>query len=831
MEVQDGYYADGYYHVQDNIDFTFHSVENQEERKRKTKDEVESIVTEYVYAALEKFCNENGPLMNRFAHPFFVRYAWRMYDNNNQNTMASAPVLLVPSTRPICYVFNDKIDDTSGGHYWTKVSYSCIGAFGRLYFKIVNINAIKSELEKWRDVVTGIDFFVSDPVQTYHSDKKITGWDTYATFIKNYGSKSYISLAQDFTLGKEEYGTEYDDIKDDEDFVKVEFKDSAKGDREYDFTELYRIKKNTDFKDDEQKGRWDIRKNRRKRSDGTPSLYFRLPYKTKTEMQEQLLTIMNFYRVQTIGMKELIGDKDGKGMKDFSEPVYPKKLLLSALLNRHRMTDDFDSHSSIVAKSMINYNSRLFVGNVSIGLFSGYAPGACLPNEKGVNGTLYVKTYIKKNNREYAVVSKGDAVVTWLHYWYYPDIDAYMVELVFVSGRQCKMATLDLERSNTLNGSFWYNDMSSPVWRDIDYGSDAVQEIIGSDFDNGEMINYPNQVMYTPVNNPFTWPAAYRDTAGGARVNALGVNTAEVSTGQFGTFAIFAFCNDGVWAIDIGHDGSPKSVHLATGDVIAADGNNAAGVIRTHDTLMFISDSGQLMTIAGSQSMSLSDTLAQGYGYVFGIEDIDRLDEVLAAMKTSMVYDFVPFTHYANGARLGYDQYNERVYVYNKSFAYSYVYSLRSKAWAVVTNAFDKIISSYPRAYAFRGNVACEIGAVNSFHDGNMMSREEAMNTYVDTLIISRPIKIFADDTTFKRIRSMAADMSRNGIETQVALFGTRDFDKFCYVTSSNDRFIRSVIGSPYKAYIVAIHAKMRYSDALTAMDFKAEEVQTNKPR
>lgn len=827
MEVQDGYYADGYYHVQDNIDFTFHSVENQEERKRKTKDEVESIVTEYVYAALEKFCNENGPLMNRFAHPFFVRYAWRMYDNNNQNTMASAPVLLVPSTRPICYVFNDKIDDTSGGHYWTKVSYSCIGAFGRLYFKIVNINAIKSELEKWRDVVTGIDFFVSDPVQTYHSDKKITGWDTYATFVKNYGSKSYISLAQDFTLGKEEYGTDEDDIKDEEDFVKVQFVNGSNGDREYGFTELFRTKKNTNFKDNDQRKRWQPDYM----TDNRPSLYFRLPYKTKTEMQEQLLAIMNFYRVQTIGMKELIGDKNGNGMKDFSDPVYPKKLTLSALLNRYRMTDDFDSHSSIVAKSMINYNSRLFVGNVGIGLYGGYIPGSCLPNEEGSEGTLYVKTYIKKNNREYSVVSKGPAVVSWLHYWYYPDIDAYKADLLFVGPGQYKMATLDLERSNTLNGSYWYKNMESPEWTYTDGSQAEVREIMTSTFDNGAIVNYPNQVMYTPVNNPFTWPAAYRDTAGGARVNALGVNTAEVSTGQFGTFAIFAFCNDGVWAIDIGHDGSPKSVHLATGDVIAADGNNAAGVIRTHDTLMFISDSGQLMTIAGSQSMSLSDTLAQGYGYVFGMEDIERLDEVLAAMGANMVYDFVPFTHYANGAGLGYDQYNERVYVYNPSFAYSYVYSLRSKAWAVVTNAFDKIISSYPRTYAFRGNVACEMGAVNSFHDNNLMNREDAMNTFVDTLIISRPIKIFADDTTFKRIRSMAADMSRNGIETQVALFGTRSFDKFCYVTSSRDRFIRSVIGSPYKAYIVAIHAKMRYSDALTAMDFKAEEVQTNKIR
>jgi hypothetical protein len=707
------------------------------------------------------------------------------------------------------------------------VSYSCIGAFGRLYFKITNISSIKDELEKWRDVVTGIDFYVSDPVQTYHSDKKITGWDTYETFVKNYGSKSYVSLAQDFTLGKEDYGTEYDDIRDDEDFVKVQSVGQSNGDSEYDFTELFRAKKSTNFKDSEQRERWEpeIKRN------GLPALFFRLPYKTQSEMQDQLFTIMNFYRVQTIGMKELIGDKNGIGMKDFSQPVYPKKLLLSALLNRHRMEDDFDSHSSIVAKSLINYNSRLFAGNVSIGIFSGYIPGSCLPNEGGTIGTLYVKTYLKKNNREYAVVSSGPAVVSWIHYWYYPDVDAYRADLLFVSGRQCLMATLDLERSNTLNGSYWYKNMESPAWSDVDIESSSVEEMMTSEFDNGAIVNYPNQVMYTPVNNPFTWPAAYRDNAGGTIVNAVGVNTAEVSTGQFGTFAIFAFCNDGVWAIDIGHDGAPKSVHLATGDVIAAGGKNAAGVIRTHDTLMFISDSGQLMTIAGSQSMSLSDTLAQGYGYVFSIEDIDRLGEVLAAMGTSMVYDFVPFTHYADGAKLGYDQYNERVYVYNPSFAYTYVYSIRSKAWAVVTDSFDKIVSAYPRAYAFSGNEAAEIGAVNSFHDGNMMTREQAMNTFVDTLIISRPIKIFADDTTFKRIRSMAADMSRNGIETQVALFGTRDFDKFCYITSSQDRFIRSVVGSPYKAYIVAIHAKMRHSDALTAMDFKAEEVQTNKPR
>jgi hypothetical protein len=803
-------------------DYTFSDTESW--NWDKTKEEIETYFTENIYAALEKFCNENGPLMNRFAHPFFIRYAWRMYDNSNQNMMASPPVLLVPSTRPICYIFGQD-------WYDKKMSFSCVSAFGRLYFKINDIGSIKEELEKWRDVVTGIDFYVSDPVQTYHSDKKITGWDTYETFAKNYGAEYYVSIAKDFTLGKEEYGTEDDDIKDDEDFVKVEFKGGRTGDSKYDITELFPTKQRTPFKDDSYRDCWT--KGYGEEGKDVPSRYFRLPYKTKSEMQDQLLGIMSFYRVQTIDMKELIGDKNGKGMKDFSEPVYPKKLTLSALLNRHRMTDDFDSHSSIVAKCMINYNSRLFAGNISFGLFSGYAPGICLPNEQSkapdVEGMLYVKTYIKKNNKEYAVISRGNAVVAWIHYWYYPDVDAYKAELLYIGGRQCKMATLELQPSNTLNGAYWYNNMDSPAWTSVDRDSSMVEEMMSSNFDNDVMIHYPNQVMFTPVNNPFTWPAAFRDTVGGTMVNALGVNTAEVSTGQFGTFPILAFCNDGVWALDIGHDGAYKSIHLATGDVIADGGKNAP--IRTHDTLMFISDSGQLMSIAGSQSMSLSDTLAQGYGYVFGINDIDRLDEVLAAMGTSMVYDFVPFTHYADGASIGYDQYNDRVYVYNPSFRYSYVYSLRSKAWAVSTNAFDKIISSYPRTYAFRGNVACEIGAVNSFHDGNLMTREQAMNTYVDTLIISRPIKIFADDTTFKRIRSTAADMSRNGIETQVALFGTRDFEKFCYVTSSQDRFIRSVIGSPYKAYIVAIHAKMRYSDALTAMDITAEEVQTRKFR
>lgn len=832
IEVQSNYFGDGEYIHYD--DFTFHKVTNDSASKEMSKDEVETLVTDYIYAALEKFCNENGPLMNRFAHPFFVRYAWRMYDNNNQNTMASAPVLLVPQTRPMCRMFSYSTSDHPDDHYKVKASYSCFGAFGRLYFKIVNIEAIKADLEKWRDVVTGIDFYVSDPVQTYHSDKKITGWDTHETFIKNYGSKSYVSIAQDFTLDKEEYDTDENDIKDDEDYVGVEFRDPAKADMEYDFTELFRLKQLTEFKDDNVDDKW---KDGMLSDDSMhhPRLYFRLPYKTPSEMRDQLLTIMNFYRVHTIGMKELIGDKDGNGMKDFSEAVFPKRFILSALLNRHRMIDDFDSHSSMVAKCMINYNSRLFAGNVSIGLFNGYAPGICLPNEKPQmgfpEGTLYAKTYISKNNKEYAVISSGTAVISWIHFWYYPDVDAYKVDLLFIGPRTCKMTTLDLEKSNTLNGSYWYDDMSSPTWESVGRDSDIVREMMSSSYDNGAMIHYPNQVMYTPVNNPFTWPAAYRDTAGGTIINALGVNTAEVSTGQYGTFDIFAFCNDGVWTLDIGHDGTYKGISLATGDVIAAGGGNSAGVIRTHDTLMFISDSGQLMTIAGSQSMSLSDTLAQGYGYVFGMEDIDRLGEVLDAMGATVVYDFVPFTHYADGAKLGYDQYNERVYVYNPSFPYTYVYSIRSKAWAVVSYPFDKIVGSYPRAFAFRNGYVSEIGAINSFHDGNMMSREESMNTLVDTLIISRPIKIFPDDTTFKRIRSMAADMSRNGIETKVALFGTRSFDRFCYITSSQDRFIRTVIGSPYKAYIVAIHAKMRYSDALTAMDITAEEVQTRKFR
>ena len=84
-----------------------------------------------------------------------------------------------------------------------------------------------------------------------------------------------------------------------------------------------------------------------------------------------------------------------------------------------------------------------------------------------------------------------------------------------------------------------------------------------------------------------------------------------------------------------------------------------------------------------------------------------------------------------------YDYYDNRIIVFNPNKAYAYVYSLKSKMWGTMKNAFNKRVNIYPESYATNkeGKIL------------NVYVEEPSSNT--PYFLCSRPLSI-SDKETYK---------------------------------------------------------------------------------
>ena len=96
----------------------------------------------------------------QFVHPFLVRYA---YNTISGYTMQSPPVLMLPNTRrfPAMPIF-DRTEESGGG---VLKSFKTTAKF---YSATLHYWASREAIEalgEWKDIILGIDVFVSDPIQ------------------------------------------------------------------------------------------------------------------------------------------------------------------------------------------------------------------------------------------------------------------------------------------------------------------------------------------------------------------------------------------------------------------------------------------------------------------------------------------------------------------------------------------------------------------------------------------------------------------------------------------------------------------------------------------
>lgn len=129
-----------------------------------SSDENIEKVTDQIIPKVNKFISEEADDKGLFIFPFFVRYAYRLFDGTY--TRQSPPVLLTPSTTvaPIC---GYKARQEGRPPFETFIA--------AVPSKIQVRKDSNIKLNDWTDVISEIVIFVSSPIRTYDQEGRIEG--------------------------------------------------------------------------------------------------------------------------------------------------------------------------------------------------------------------------------------------------------------------------------------------------------------------------------------------------------------------------------------------------------------------------------------------------------------------------------------------------------------------------------------------------------------------------------------------------------------------------------------------------------------------------------
>lgn len=601
---------------------------------------------------------------NRFTQPFFVRYALRLIDGTN--TMPSAPILMIPSTGASPTAFwRDVVlkEHVSGTNIWytldcdnytPHIGLQFVSA--ALQMKCTDVKGL-AELKKWKDVVKGVDVFVSPPFYRYMEQAP-----------RRFVTEDRIDM------GKNAYphimvGLESDDYKG------------------YFAEDMIRTRYVTDGV---------IRKWNWKDVHDIPNVKYLMPisHKSQKEQEESIKECNTFYHLKFVPIDDIPVTMSDI---DIEEGV------LKSLTGRRILTDEQLSHDTFIPQTSYVYNGRLSVGNIKRRLFDGFNPLSIFgytnkissvnpeygtPSVVSSTVDMYCVVYVKKDGRNFKVESATAKVASNFlaempKFFYYPDPGATVVEMHVGEEVRC----YKMKEHPGLFGSYYFSGL------DVDISSDSNAEA-PENVEEDNVLMMKNRILASKVNNPFVFDITEANDVGSGEILRIKSNVTALSQGQFGQHPIYAFCSDGVWALPVTEEGKlmpaqplPREILLENADVCQMDATLAFPTV------------GGLKMISGSNIESVSKNLE---GMTENVSAYTSVSE-----RWSNIQDeSLPFNILLEDCTMVHDAANSMLRVFSRKLdGVHYVLDLGSGEWSKAEGGIpDSVVAGYPYWVMQRGN-------------------------------------------------------------------------------------------------------------------------------
>lgn len=732
-----------------------------------------------VYAGLNSYIAEAADRA-LFTEPFFIRYALRLFDGSY--VMHSAPVLMIPnSSAPILpYLV---VENGSSGVFTadTKIIHSKCS----LLFQIV-----ESSLSDWEDIVTHIDFFVSAPIYTYDQSGEVAPLHLSANSnLEKFYHCGKAMLRDGSSRAEGDGGNRRHPV-------------DPVADPVYGFPD----------------GNYEHYQS------PSPGMVWNVGERDRSDIEDAVASVQSalFYLVSSIEIGKVVA-MDSFNLLDMEERS------LRNLQTRPRLDDDYQSHHTLFPSLSNEYNARLNLSGIDLRPFAGFpiasmAQYCCFAQSEDSVSASFAKVYVRlrREGGSYWVCSETPCLLpaglseTYFPRWlFYPDSSA--VEMVIAEYADDSLKAywrLPLSTHPFLEGAYWFRGL----------GKDIPDFISSDDTDNlvslpdgfleasfNEVIPLRNKIYTSAVNNPFFFPVTGINTVGTGRILGICSAAKALSQGQFGQFPLYAFTDEGVWALEVSSSGGFSAKQPITRDVC----RSADSITQIDSAVLFATDRG-IMLISGSQTQCISDVLnATDYF------DFHSLPALCGKFPEFCFPDCL-FIDNIKNCRMAYDYVNQRIIVFNPAKSYAYVYSMKTKLWGIQECSLSSVINSYPDAFAM-----AEGEEENYLVDLSHTDAEE-----VRCLLVSRPIKFDSPDVMKTLTTSIQRGLlPRRREDIATILYGTRDYFSWHLIGSSSGLSLRSFRGTPYKAFRIVSVATLRKGNTIAGCSFDVVPRMTNRLR
>ena len=728
-----------------------------------------------------------------FTEPFFVRYALRLY--NGSHTMHSAPILMIPNSSFRAIIDKVSLEKDSGFTASTILQHY----IARLLFRIIDDANIKD----WSDIVTHIDFFISTPIYTYDQSKEeldIEDFKNHKSTGSTNGPSKFFSFSHIGSYGYAEGDTRAEDHRQPSDPIKNPVISFNSGNYEVFY----------DYELPTQGARWSIE---RKRSE------------IESDIKGQKTAL--FYLLKSFEIDKV------KTMDNYSI-VNDEAMSLENIQTHERLEDDYQSHHSIIPSFTYAFNGRLHLANIKQQLFSGFKLDSSTQfteanpedeNKKISRVKVYVKVkkegasqWITENVELYDLPYKlnENYFPRWL---FYPDSGATQMIIVEYGEDNDIFGywSLPLTTHESLEGSYWFRGLSTdlPDYEETTSLPSEIQEAINSGQNN---VIYLNKIYTSEVYNPFYFPVNNIVTVGTGKILGICSAARPLSQGQFGQFPLYAFTDEGVWALEVSDTGTYTARQPITRDVCI----NSDSICPIDSAVLFTTDRG-IMLISGSTVSPITDSI--NGDTVFDITSLpsfktlidkyapELYSEIYEILSWSPSFTYYPFPNKFSrllpSLRMVYDYTNQRILAFvpdstNRGYSKTpcLIYSLKSKSWGMADYKIESPVNSYPDAIVMTNegkllNLSSKIGSIRP-----------------NQLIVTRPFKLGAPDT-FKTIDTFVNRGFFPKDRIKMVLYGSRDMFNWHIVWTSQQHFMRGFRGSPYKYYRMVMLCNFKAEESL----------------
>lgn len=725
---------------------------------------------------------------SEFLFPFFIRYAYRLYDG--RLVKHSAPILMIPASD------NNPLFK-SGEHtepFGTKDLETCF-FHSKIRYRIIGL---PPDIKKWENIIDSVEFYVSKQLYTYNQDPDVS-LPSGVISIKKIDGKGW---AYDDT-------TELRKRRDERGFSIGAAQEGGRWFFKKRFVEDYIIKE------------YNLKPT-------TAIDIVTVPVSQDLRLNE-IKNCSTFYKYKTIPLSEIISHKVCSGQEIFDDNTFFEDYgtYLTAddpgfdnrnIYSYPVMEADPFSHLKVSAKTSFEYNNRLHVANLKKELFDGFSLTDALTHttlQEGNDCKIYV--HLRKNGYENVVCcdnpyspkelfkivsdSYGSIFKSAITYFFYPDPDVYRIDLVF--DKTNKVYSLPMKRHETIYGSYFFTDYRENVVKEIPYESYKKPSV--------DKIYYsPNQCYVSEVNNPFVFDPKYQFTVGFGEIIGLSSAAKAMSQGQFGQFPLYIFTTEGVWAASVTSEGKYSTTSPFTRDVCV----NSKSIAQLDSEVAFATARG-IMILSGSTSTCITEVIdGQSSANIRSLKNVMRLSSDSISYRDANI---LPFSDFLVDSKMIYDYVHQRMILFNPSFSYAYQFSLLSKKWGMMQSALSYTVNSYPDALAVEDSRF--IVNLSEFNRGASS----------DVMMITRPFKLGGIDV-FKTISSIInRGYFPKGNIRYTALYGSRDMNNWIPIWASKGDRIEGIMGTPYKFFTLTVSATLSEGDSICGASVLFSYRETNR--